>query len=285
MYRILLGIPCSGTVAWTASQAAWLSSRHHRVNVVPSSISGPNFNACLVGALNACEAGQYDLHAQMHADFAVIDKDETCRDCHGECCFECGYSGKQVYDRCLDILVEEMDKTKCDFISVPMAIKDPRHVTSSGIGNPDDRWHPWRRFTTKELLTMPKTFTAEDIGYGDKFLLHNNALCIFDMRSPVWRQTDETGCIRAMFNFEERISRDPKSGKWIRSQESEDWAFSRRLWELGAKTCITSRIVTDHHGGISYTNDSDCGTYQDGDEDTAGQWRPEIHARKVRMGV
>lgn len=276
MYRILLGVPSSGQLSTTSAQASYLASLHHKVDRIDSSISGPNYNACLVSALNACEDGHYTHHAQIHADIAVVEKKDPCPDCRGEKCENCAHTGERVLKRWLDVLVEEMDKTGCDFISVPMAIKDHRQVTSCGIGHPENRWSPFRRFTTKELLAMPKTFTAADVGYGDKFLLHNHALCLWDMRKPIWWQTDHTGCIRAMFNFEERIARNPVTGKWTRSQDSEDWAFSRRLWELGAKTCITSRIVTDHHGAISYSNDSDCGTYQNGDEDTANYWREAV---------
>ncbi len=271
--RIILGVPSSGTVSWTSATAAMLGSRKHQVYVMPSCQSGPNYNSCLVAALNECEKGHFDLHAQIHADLAVVDKKVACRDCRGEGCDACFHTGKTIEDGWLDIEVDELLAHNADFISAAMAIKDHRLVTSCGIGNPATRWNPWRRFTTKELArSLPPTFSAADIGYGDKYLIHSHALCVFDMRKKFWWQTDSTGCIRAMFNYEQRIFRDT-DGLWKVIQDSEDWAFSRRLWELGAKSVITSKVKTFHHGSVSFENDSELGSWQDGDEDTASQWR------------
>ncbi len=278
MYRIVLSVPGTGTLCESAARASWLASFHHKVDRIASNNSGPNFNACLTHALNVCERGHYDLFAMMHTDLEVLDKRETCRDCKGEKCGECAFTGERVYDRWLDILVEEMEKVGADFISVPMAIKDHRGVTSCGIGNPENRWNPWRRFCTNEFPKWPETFCAAEIGYGDKYLIHNHALCLFDMRKKFWWETDANGCIKAMFNFEERIIRDENNGFWVRNQDSEDWALSRRLWEVGAKTFITSRIQTRHHGGMSYENFGDWGIWKDGDETTSSQWRPKVLA-------
>ena len=278
--RILLGVPSSGNVSWTSATAAILGSRKHQVFAMPSCQSGPNYNSCLVAALNECEKGHFDLHAQIHADLAVIDKKVPCPECHGECCDACFHRGEVVNEGWLDICVDEMLAHDADFISVAMAIKDTRHATSCGIGNPANRWNPWRRFTTKELATiLPKTFSAEDIGYGDKYLIHNHALCVFDMRKKLWWETDATGCIRAMFNFEQRVFRDI-DGLWKVVQDSEDWSFSRRLWEIGAKTVITSKVKTVHHGSISFENDCQVGSWQNGDEDTASQWRKDDPLRR-----
>lgn len=273
MARILLSVPGTGMLCESAAQASWLASLHHKVDRIPSNVSGPNFNACLAHALNACEEGKYTHFAMMHTDIQVVEKRETCRDCGGKKCEKCDDVGVCIYDRWLDVLMEEMEKVNADFISVPMAIKDHRGVTSSGIGNPDNRWNPWRRFCVNEFGQWPETFCAADIGYGDKYLNHNHALCLWDMRKPLWWQIDDTGSISAMFNFTEQIIRDPHSRKWVRWQDSEDWAFSRRLWEIGARTYITSRIKTLHHGGISYENSGDWGLWKSGDEDTASQWR------------
>ena len=273
MYRILLGVPSSGTVSWTSAHAAFLSSRKHKVSILPSCLSGPNYNACLVAALNAADDGFCDRHAQIHADLHVVEKQEICRDCHGEKCDQCDHAGIQVYERWLDVLSDEMDKYGADFISVPMAIKDAfSGATSCGVGNPNNRWNPWRRFCPNEFEKFPETFCAADIGYADKFLLHNHALCLFNMESPLWREMDASGCLKAMFNFEERIYRDG-AGKWQRVQDSEDWNFSRRLWELGAKTYITSKIRTLHHGSMSFENVGDWGVWRRGDENTSSQWR------------
>src|SRR6185436_11946718 len=207
--RILLGVPGSGMLSESAAQASYLASMHHTVHRIPSCNSGPNFNNCLIYALNACEEDKYDVHAQMHTDLAVVEQCEKCADCRGEGCLECGYAGERVYKRWADILYEEMTAAGADFISTPMAIKNCNLVTSCGIGNPENRWNPWRRFCANEFKNFPDTFTAADAGYPDKYLLHNHALCMFNMKSKLWWETDASGCIKAMFNFEERIARDP----------------------------------------------------------------------------
>lgn len=276
MARIILGVPSSGMISESSAQASWNGSLHHRVYRIPSCLSGPNYNNCLIYALNECEQDRYDVHAQIHADLAVVENAEACKDCEGKGCLECGFEGQRPYRLWMDVLYEEMTRTGADFISTPMAIKNGFLVTSCGIGNPENRWNPWRRFCANEFKQWPDTFTAADVGYPDKYLIHNHALCMFNMKSKLWWETDEGGCIRAMFNFTEDIRRDGATGRWVRRQDSEDWAFSRRLWELGAKTVITSKIKTLHHGSMSFENISDDGAWQHGDEGTASQWRPEL---------
>jgi hypothetical protein len=250
--RVLLMVPSGGSLCEGSGQASWLPALHHKIDRFPSYMSGPNFNNCWVHALNYAKQGKIDLAAMVHADLKVVEDEE----------------GKRWIDR----LYEEMESGGFDFISAPMAIKDHRGLTSSGIGNPENRWTPWRRFTTAELETMPRTFTAEDAGYPDKFLLHNHGLCLWDMRKPVWYETDAEDCVKAVFNFEERIKLVGE--EFVREMDSEDWAFSRRMWELGAKTAITTRIKTIHYGSAGYPNWGCEGTYKDGDEDTKDQWQP-----------
>ncbi len=278
--RIILGVPSSGMISDSSATASFLASLKHDVVRIPSAFSGPNYNSCLCYALNRCEAGHGDLHAQIHADLHIVEEKETCLDCNGKGCWVCNFDGKRAYERWLDVLVEEMLKHDADFISVPMAIKNYLGVTSCGVGNPETRWNPWRRFCTNEFAKMPETFSAADIGYGDKYLIHNHAVCLFDLRKPIWRETDANGCLKLMFNFEEKMYRGP-DGKWTRQIDSEDWNFSRRLWEIGAKTVITSRIKTAHHdGAISYANYGDWGVWKNGDEGTQSQWRKNDPLRR-----
>ncbi len=246
--KILMGVPSSGTISEGSAQASWLVSLHHEVDRIPSCASGPNFNRVWCNALNQ---KKYTHLAMIHADLTVLEEEENMR--WG------------------DILVEELEAHDADFISVPMAIKDMRGVTSCGIGDEEAGWFPYRRFCTNEFPKFPKTFTAADTGHPGKFLLHNHALCMWDMRKPLWRVPNEDGTCRFTFNFTERIILN--DDVWITQQDSEDWAFSRDLWKAGAKTLITSRIKTHHHGSMNFANYGDSGTYKNGDEDTAEFWR------------
>lgn len=249
MAKVLLGVPSSGQISEASAQASWLPSLLHQVDRIPSCLSGPNFNACWVTAMNAGMRGHYCYFAMMHTDLGVVEETE----------------GK----RWVDILVEELEAHQAAFISVPMAIKDHRGLTSSGIGNPENRWNPWKRFTVRELETFPETFGIEDTDEPGRFLLHNHALCLFDLRWLGWYLPNRDGTARAVFNFTEKI--ELVEGVWARYQDSEDWAFSRCLWEMGARTVITRKIKTIHQGGMNYANWGEGGIWER-DEDTRSQW-------------
>lgn len=249
-YRVLLGVPSDGRLHDSSAQASFLASFDHDVDRLASSNSGPNFNTCWCAGLNASRQKRCTHFGMIHADLAIEDTEP----------------GR----RWLDMLIEEMEKAGADFISVPMAIKDARGLTSSGIGNPSNRWNPWRRFTKAELESLPVTFNARDIGYGDKFLLHNHALCVWDMRKPIWQQPNTMGHTRAVFNFSEKI--ELVGEEWVRWQESEDWAFSRDLWAMGAQTVITRRVHVIHHGGMGFPNHGTGGLWEH-DDATQSQWQ------------
>jgi FkbM family methyltransferase len=248
--KILLGVPSSGMISEPSSKASWLPSIHHQVDRVPSCQSGCNFTRCWQAIMNAGMQGLCTHGAMMHVDLMVSEDG----------------------GRWLDILMAEMEATGADFISVPIAIKDPRGVTSSGIGNPENRWNPWKRFTIKEINKFPKTFSIDDTVYRGKFLLHNHALCLADMRNPAWYVPGPDGDAPAIFNFEERLRLE--NGFWQRYQDSEDWAFSRMLWHMGLKTVITSKVKVIHLGQIGYENYGDTGLWEV-DNDTKSQWGPD----------
>ncbi len=97
---------------------------------------------------------------------------------------------------------------------------------------------------------------------------------MWDMRKPLWQEPNPDGSCRFVFNFTERL--DLVDGVWQLGVDSEDWAYSRQLWEAKAKTVITRRVVTIHQGSMSFPSTGDWGSYKHGDEDTASQWRKEI---------
>ncbi len=262
-YKILLGVPSSGIISEGTAKASWLPSLKHQVVRIPSCEAGPNFNAIWVGALNAGMKGEYTHLSMIHADLTVLEKEEGLR--------------------WLDILAQEMDGVDADFISTPIAIKDARCLTSCGIGDPKNPWCPWRRFTIKELGKLPVTFNAQMAGYPEKYLLHNNGLCLWDLRKELWYDTlgPEKRC-RCTFNFREEIRL--VDGAWTRFVESEDWAYSRDLWRMGARTYLTRRVQVLHHGSMTFSNQGEEGLYQEGDEDTASNWRGD-HDQANQPGV
>jgi hypothetical protein len=248
--KIMLGLPHGGT-AYVASMLSVFNStieNKHDVEFATSGQSGGNFNTLWAQALNAGIEGKITHFAMLHADLEV----------------ERGW---------LDILVEELEARGDDLISVVLAIKDTRGVTSSGIGDPKDPWTPYRRFTIADLEALPKTFGEMDIleaKPSGRYLLHNNGCWLADLRKPIWYIAQEDGTLPIRFEFLEDLRIENKT--IVYRKESEDWFFSRRLFESGCRTCITSKVHVVHYGPFGYTNWGAWGTYQRGDEDTMHKW-------------
>jgi predicted O-methyltransferase YrrM len=238
----------------------------HSVGLVNNNNGWDDFNHLWVQALNEFEAGNCTHAAMLHSDIAP----------------QAGW---------LDILADEMEELKLDFISVACAMKDDRAICNCGIGLSDNRWGAWRRIAVKELPSLPPTFDLADlyrvgIAAGEnKVLLHNTGCFLADLRSPCfWQQYTQRGIdpydnfvhdeddLCAWFAFPTKIVRDKKSGRWINWRESEDWFFSRQLQRLGAKTAITRKVGLNHIGKKSHLNSGNWGT-QSCDEATADMWR------------
>lgn len=241
----------------------------HRIDLDNNGNGWDDFNTLWARVLNKFEAGGCTHAAMLHSDITA----------------SAGW---------IDILADDMHEMDLDLISVGCAVKDHRAVLNGGIGSRDNRWGSWRRLTVKELLSLPPTFGFDDLaarGFcgndpSDKVLLHNTGCWLADLRKPCFRQTYEDdgvapgehhthtkGDLRAWFDFPTKIRRDEKSGLWMSLRESEDWFFSRQLFDLGAKTRITRKVRLKHEGKAFYTNDEPWGNEHD--DDNAHQWRPE----------
>lgn len=246
--RILLGVPYNGHVNWQATQSAWKSSEKHEVQVaaVPSSLLALGFNTLLAESLNRNEAGDFvECMAMLHMDLSADDF-------------------------WLDKLVEIMESRQVDFVSAIAAIKDERGLTSSGLGFVEYPWSPWRRFTMRQLATMPKTFDQADIGYPRMVLMHNTGCWLADLRKPLFHEQNADGELKAFFTINDRVVK--RDGKWRPEVEPEDWFFSRRLHELGAKTCVTREVVTHHYGTSDFRNIPDWGSRLE-DTDVIAEWQ------------
>lgn len=210
-----------------------------------------DFNIVWTDAHNLFEDGRITHFAMLHGDIAP--------------------STEQYW---LDILLDVMREKDAELVSAHSPIKDGRGLTSCGICDPANPWGAFRRFTQREVLEdLPDVFNNELAGYPDKPLLHNTGMWVADLRKPVFRDTNADGTLRFVFRFPERIKRG-EDGKWQHEQESEDWLFSRELWERGARnTWITSRVKFEHFGRVSFPNWQPFGQFKHGDEHTAKRWR------------
>lgn len=219
-----------------------------------------DFNILWTDAHNLYEEGRITHFAMLHGD---ITPDPA--------------------QRWLDILLEEMDSHNASLVSTFSPIKDPRGLTSSGICDLDDPWRPYRRFTIGDIFKLPETFDNTAAGYPDRPLLHNTGLWVCDLRRPVFRAAAERGELDLYFRFPTRAVRGA-DGKWMHQRESEDWLFSRELWQRGVRdTFITRKTRLQHHGEHTWGTYTPWGTYTDGDEDTADKWRSEREALPLSM--
>lgn len=248
---LLLGFP-GPSMSFETSHSLYCASLRQPVPIVLGSKgSWDNFNTLWANALNFAAQGQITHFAMIHSDV-------------------------QAPEGWADTLLDELAARDGDLISAAIPIKDSRGVCSCGIGDQDDPWEPFRRFTVRELAGLPETFDAAGAGYPDRWLLHNNGLWLADLRKPVFHQTDARGVLRAYFDFRREVYRDAKDGLLHVRGESEDWWFSRRLADLGAKTFLTSKVQVAHKGGGNFANFGDWGDYRDGDRDTAAKWKEPL---------
>lgn len=244
-HTVCLAAP-AGSFLWGAARGMMTATLGaHQVTVINSQTGWDDMANLWAQGLNAAFNGVATHFAMLHSD-VVPDP---------------GW---------IDTLLTEMDERDADLVSVAVPIKDKRGLVSCGLGEASNPWAAFRRFTMHELMQMPATFGIEDTPHPDKYLLHNTGCWVADLRKPLWRQTDSDGCLRAYFNFPLRGRIDEK-GQVIHERESEDWHFSRKIAELGAKTFITRKVAVDHLGNMEFSNASAWGMYEH-DEETKDKW-------------
>ncbi len=224
--KVLLSCPGPSLNAGTLRGVCLASSRHP-FEVLTGSCAWDGFNGPWVDALNSAERGEATHFAMLHGD--VIP--------------DAGW---------LDVLIDEMDRTQADLISVVIPIKDGRGICSCGVGNPENTWTPLRRLAMREVMNLPGTFGAAELGYPGYPLLHNNGCWAADLRRKVFHRTDGNGQLLARFEFPRRVMRG-KDGLFVQC-ESEDWFFSRQLHALGARTFLTRLVKLAHRGDCNFVN-------------------------------
>jgi hypothetical protein len=262
-YRIYLAVP-GVKFCWGTTTGVINSSAKHIVRPFNSGVGfsgAEDFNLCWIDALNLYERGEVTHFAMLHGDI-VPDPAE----------------------RWLDILLEELDKHQALIVSAHVPIKDMAGVCSCGIGDPENPWAAYRRFTQAEILRdFPETFNAELVGYPDRPLLVNTGCWVTDLSKPVWHQTNPDGSLKMLFRFPERAIRGD-DGAWIHQRESEDWCLSRELWEQGIRDLwITRRVRLTHEGGLKWPNWDAFGKYKHGDEATAHKWRADLTDKPLSL--
>jgi hypothetical protein len=228
-YKVALGFPGPSLSFAAARGLHTFTVGRHEVTLLNSPLAAWDaFNVLWVDALNMAAAGEISHFAMLHADSDV----------------DPGWG---------DILLDICDRHQADAVSVIVPIKDARGIANCGIGDPDDPWEPYRRFTMHEIHRMPPTFEAADIGFPGQMLLSGTGCIVCDLRRPVFRTTEPDGTVPICFNFPTRVYRQA-DGQAKSQRESEDWYFSRTLWEHGGRIVATREVRLGHIGDFSFPN-------------------------------
>ena len=245
--NVMLAMP-GGNIQWQTVQSVLnLADGYHFIEMTNSGNGWDDFNAVWCSALNAYAKGRITHFVQLHSDIAPRGN-------------------------WLDLLLDDLDRHSLDMVSAICPIKDTRGVTSSGIGDPNNKWEPWRRFTMHEVCEQPLVFDAATFGYEGWPLVHNTGCFACDLRNPLFSSTEPDGTAKIYFDFPSKVYQK-ENGEFDNRRESEDWYFSRKLHELGGKSAITRRVRLSHRGVMDFNNFEPWGSFTDGDADTAAKWK------------
>jgi len=248
-HKIMLAFPGSNLCFGAAKGLMQATLGAHDVELEQSGMGWDDMNRLWVHALNRAYQRKVTHFAMLHSDITPSP----------------GW---------IDLLADELDARDGDLISAVAALKNEQGLTSCGIGAASNPWQPLRRLTMHELMAMPETFGITQTEHPQRYLLHNTGCWLADLRKPLWRTVDENNCLVADLSFPIR-GRVLPSGEIVHERESEDWHFSRKMAELGAKTFVTRRVSTIHFGQKGFRNDHAWGTLEH-DEATREKWEPDV---------
>ena len=251
-------MPYSGPVDMRVSKAFWTTTcKYAVVEAVANSCTllARNFNILYASALSMYDAGVITHMAMLHDDILP---------CEGW----------------LDILWEEMYNTGATMISSVVAIKDDRGLTSTAIDDPVYTWEAGERLTSSKIMKLPETFVAKDTEFPDRALLVNSGCWLLDLSDNRLRTLDDKNELVAFFTVNDRIVK--RGGLWASDCESEDWFFSKRLFDLGIKVAATRKVKTVHLGDVGWTNDIKWGTLSEDDRGGIAKLRQLAAAYNVQ---
>jgi len=170
----------------------------------------------------------------------------------------------------VDTLIDEMDATGAVVMSAVVGIKDPKGVTSTGVGSPDDEYD-YRRITATELHKLPETFGLSHIAMSGiwpaeytagKRLLVNTGCWITRLDWPGWHAKDADGFLKFFFEQRCRIQVWP-DGHYCPEFSPEDWRMSRYVAREGGLVMATRKIRTVHYGKYGFASNSRWGAPTD----------------------
>jgi hypothetical protein len=216
---------------WHASLHATRPGSGHQLHVGDLSFGclTHNFNTLWCRAYNSRKELGLTHFAMMHSDIATQE----------------GW---------LDILLAEMERTGADILSVVVAIKDTRGLTSMGVQQPGS-WAV-RRLTMREIYDLPETFSIDDVEPGSgKSLAINTGLWICRLRDDVWRNFPG-------FRVHNQMLYHPDSDTLETAFRPEDWEFAEWAHAYGLKVFATRKVQATHLGLITFPNHEKWGEWE-----------------------
>lgn len=256
--RICLGIPAYGSISWFTFQAAYFGATQEtndgyrwEVDIKPNldcSLLAFGFNQLWRYCLNS--KNPFDYFCLLHADVSPQ-----------------GYW--------LDLLIEALETGGYDAIHAPVAIKDERGVTSTGIGPLGD-WMPVRKITTTELKRLPEVFDIEDCRREldvphDWYLLPNTGCLVIKLgkwcrRFPGFQVRDRM-VVRYPSGHAipcEDFIDDPELPEGAEHDcqvMPEDWNFGRWMAANGKRVAGCRRVSTWHFGSKPFPSEIAWGSW------------------------
>jgi protein-L-isoaspartate O-methyltransferase len=220
-------MPGYGSMTAAAGAAFWRASADmSRVHCEyrQGSLLASNFNQLWCGALNVVhQGGQLDYFAMLHDDVGPLAV------------------GPEHY--WLDMLIDELEANNLDVLSVVVAIKDRRGMTSMALQHPSEEWLPYARLSMYDVYQLPETFTADDLG---KPLLLNTGCWVAKWNQEWARQVH--------FSIEDRIVFNTACNRYQAQTVPEDWHLSKQFNSLGLKIGATRKIAVNHRGQQDFAN-------------------------------
>jgi hypothetical protein len=228
-YHIFLAVPNAGSIMPCALTGVAEATRKHKMSLCPMQFGDipHNFNMMWCQALMQRRTDNITHFAMLHTDI------------------------KPSY-AWLDTLLEEMDRVDADVMSTIIAIKDNRGLTTTGIRYP----HVWgtRRFTMREIMRLPETFTIADTDEPDGILAINTGCWVCRLPAAGWPDKFPG------FQNEHKI--EWRGGEPCPEFDSEDWLFSAWAATQELKVYATRKVKAFHAGGFMFGNDTAWGSWE-----------------------
>jgi hypothetical protein len=238
--RAFVGVPLNGRVEMETAETVlrFLSKHEGWFDFGYSNSSSPaqNFNELWRIALNQRKERHYTHYFMIHHDVV------------------------RASPWCLDTIVMEMFEHDADYCSVPIPIKGPTSLTSTGIL--DMAAKVVHRLTVYELDKRPETFTAAP---GQHIMANTGMFaCRFDRPwvNRVWFENRDrilyiTKDGQTLAQHEAADLEDANKlpdGEWRAANWTEDWNLSLMMAQLGLKVIITRKVQLEHRGTWQWPN-------------------------------